>query len=111
MVSDDDKAQNTFTFAQKRKLENKEAEGNFTYTPQTLTPEFADDMRVSSDERISSAQKERAASDWMRKLKKGDYSGPTLDRSRYLNLRNTLCDSKTLRLRLCASHCWATFGH
>ena len=49
---------------------------------------YADKLRAATHHNGADKKRGRATEDgWMKKLHEGDYSGPTLDRSRYLNLR------------------------
>ena len=57
--------------------------------PKVLDPKFAHKRRDSQAEHAPKLKERRQAEEaWMQKLREGDYSGPTLDVSRYLTLRN-----------------------
>ena len=90
-LSKGDQAANTFTYSQKKKLKTKEKvlpEG-VNLKSEVLDPAYADKLRTGRAEFGISAKRRKVAEDaWMRKLTEGDYSGPTLDRSRYLVMRN-----------------------
>eukprot|EP00973_Karenia_brevis_P017107 2348348-Karenia_brevis.AAC.1 len=65
----------------------KVPEGQVNLKSETLDPAYANKLRQGSAN--ASAEKKRKANDaWMEKLRQGDYSGPTLDRSRYLAMRD-----------------------
>ncbi len=83
---------NTFTFSQKKQLKSKEREQveGIDLKPKPLDPAFAERLRaVKSSDGISTERRLVAQKAWMKKLQDADYSGPTLDRSRYLSMRNT----------------------
>eukprot|EP00973_Karenia_brevis_P084512 11730162-Karenia_brevis.AAC.1 len=54
---------------------------------ETLDPAYADKLRQGCAN-VSAERKRQANEAWMEKLRQGDYSGPTLDRSRYLAMRD-----------------------
>ena len=62
------------------------------FKSEVLSPEFAEDLRRKGHENWSTGidpeRARRSAASWMKKLAAGDYSGPKLDESRYLSLRN-----------------------
>ena len=56
---------------------------------ETLDPEFVEKLRNQRPKTTASKERKMiAAKRWMEKLASGDYSGPTLDSSRYLQMRN-----------------------
>ncbi|MDP7560802.1 MAG: hypothetical protein QF745_09705, partial [Planctomycetota bacterium] len=85
------KVANTLTAAQREKLRKKENPGPERRTVQkkfrTLDPEFAEELREPYQS-VKKQERKQAEQAWMKKLKSEDYSGPVLDRSRYLTLRN-----------------------
>ena len=89
VVDEGVKSANTLTYQQKKKLQNRESAEEHHYTPQVLDPQFADDARGDSERRVTPETVAAAREHWLTKLESGDYSGPELDRSRYLTLRNT----------------------
>ena len=92
------RAINSFTSSQRQFLKrreaalDKEAVQKLNLKPEALDPAFAENMRMQQSAQaataIPAAQKKAAEEVRMRKLREGDYSGPTLDSSRYLSLRN-----------------------
>ena len=63
--------------------------GSLSVKPETLDPAYAEGMRTNQLNNGSSAKRREAAGiAWMKKLTEGDYSGSTLDKSRYLIMRN-----------------------
>ena len=72
------------------KMREKEQPKGASLIPESLNPAFAASMRAKQMHCGVPAKKQAAAeAAWMAKLEKGDYSGPTLDRSRYLCMRNS----------------------
>eukprot|EP00973_Karenia_brevis_P017592 2413758-Karenia_brevis.AAC.1 len=65
----------------------KVQEGHVDLKSETLDPAYADKLR-QGHANVSAERKKQANEAWMEKLRQGDYSGPTLDRSRYLALRD-----------------------
>ena len=54
-----------------------------------LDPSYAENLRRKQAEYgVPAGKREAAEKAWMDKLASGDYEGPTLDRSRYLTMRN-----------------------
>ena len=56
---------------------------------ESLDPSYAENLRRTSSAAavvggISAERREAAGKAWMKKLRAGDYAGPTLNRSRYL---------------------------
>ncbi|MDP7559647.1 MAG: hypothetical protein QF745_03810, partial [Planctomycetota bacterium] len=82
----------TLTAVQKEKLRRKEAtpdQRNPLPKPDVLDPQFAQGVRTAqSMYGPKSEERKKAEQAWMTKLKNGDYSGPVLDSTRYLTLRN-----------------------
>ena len=71
---------------------DKEAVQKLNLKPEALDPAFTENLRMQQNTQATPAipvtQKKAAEEAWMKKLREGDYSGPTLDSSRYLSLRN-----------------------
>eukprot|EP00973_Karenia_brevis_P027379 3774680-Karenia_brevis.AAC.1 len=67
----------------------KVQEGNINLKPETLDPAYAEGLRKGDAANISADKRKKANDAWMEKRRQGDYSGPILDRSRSLALRNT----------------------
>ena len=89
----DHKNSNTFTAAQRKRMAGKGEVGPAaakSLKSENLDPKYADRMRMESEGGVSSSRREAARDAWMRKLEEENYSGPTLDRTRYLALRH--CD-------------------
>ena len=91
------KATNSFTssqrqFLKRREAVDKEAVQKLNLKPEALDPAFAEKLRMQQNTQAATAipatQRKAAEEAWMKKLREGDYSGPTLDSSRYLSLRN-----------------------
>jgi hypothetical protein len=87
------KAANTLTAVQREKMRRKETQAPQSSLslpkPKVLDPQFAENMRKSQKNAgPGSGERKLAEKAWMTKLQEEDYSGPTLDRSRYLVLRN-----------------------
>ena len=81
----------TLTYCQKQKLRNREAQyQNAALQPGVLDSKLAESVRerLGTQGQVSQEQKSAAQRAWMAKLRNGDYSGPTLDVSRYLAMRN-----------------------
>ena len=58
-------------------------------TPKRIDPEYAEAWRRETEQSAPEGGRVAAAhEEWMRKLSSGDYSGPVIDVSRYLSLRN-----------------------
>ena len=86
-----EKAANSSTYSQRKQLKQRETElpDGMSLKPETLNPAFAAGLRAKQLHHGVPASKQAAAeAAWMSKLDRGDYSGPTLDRSRYLCMRN-----------------------
>ena len=83
-ASKEEKAANSFTYSQKKKMKMKEQaqpDGR-NLKSERLDPAYAEGMRAEQSRNgISAKRRNEAAEAWMRKLEEGDYSGPTLDRS------------------------------
>ena len=82
---------NTLTYNQRKHLrmrERNQPEGA-NYQSETLDPCFVSELRAEQEKGVPPARREVAHAEWMEKLKRGVYSRPRLDRSRYLALRNT----------------------
>eukprot|EP00973_Karenia_brevis_P086325 11971363-Karenia_brevis.AAC.1 len=58
----------------------KVQEGNVDLRSETLDPAYADKLRQGCAN-VPAERKKQANEAWMGKLRQGDYSGPTLDRS------------------------------
>ena len=72
--------------------ERQQPEGQ-SLSLRTLDPAFVEELRIKQSEALVSRARLKLANDaWMEKLSKGDYSGPSLDRSQYLALRNTVIE-------------------
>ena len=81
---------NSFTYSQKKKMKGKEQaqEESPNLKSERLDPAFAERLRAEQEvDGISWERRNSARKAWMKKLVEGDFSGPTLDRSRYLTLR------------------------
>jgi hypothetical protein len=82
---------NSFTYSQKKKMKSREqaqAESP-NLKSERLDPAFMENLRAGQEkDGVSWKRKDAAQKAWMRKLVEGDFSGPMLDRSRYLTLRN-----------------------
>ncbi len=94
-LKDPETSANTFTFSQREMMKRKRQKvaADPEPTPKDpsniLDPHFADRLRrKTADTSVSARRKKAAADAWMKKLDEGDYAGPSLDRSRYLTLRN-----------------------
>ena len=80
------------------KTREKELPEGLSLKSETLNPAYAAGIRAKQQSNGVSVKKQAAAGDaWMAKLEKGDYSGPTLDRSRYLSMRNSTVDGNPRR--------------
>ena len=88
-IRDRVKSASTLTYQQKKKLQNRETSEEHQYTPQVLDPSLVEETRRESENRVAQEATARAREYWMGKLEAGDYSGPELDRSRYLSLRDS----------------------
>ena len=77
--------------AEEKRKEREEScdDPKLKYRPGRVDPELASKLRTASESNAKSNKKAASSAAWMAKLKAGDYEGPTLDRSRYLALRNT----------------------
>ena len=77
-----------------KKLENKASKvtgtnGDTGIAPEVLDPAYAEKRRKATDECSPGEEVTAAARQaWMDNLRMGDYSGPVLDASRYLSMRN-----------------------
>eukprot|EP00973_Karenia_brevis_P066282 9212248-Karenia_brevis.AAC.1 len=65
----------------------KTREGHVASKSEFLDPDYADNLKQGNLANISAEKKRKANEAWMEKLRQGEYSEPTLDRSRYLALR------------------------
>eukprot|EP00973_Karenia_brevis_P038846 5362655-Karenia_brevis.AAC.1 len=83
------KAANMLTYAQRKKMQSREKvqEGVVDLRSETLDPAYADKLR-REHANVSAERKRKANEAWMEKLRQGEYPGPTLDRSKYLALRD-----------------------
>eukprot|EP00973_Karenia_brevis_P077230 10728157-Karenia_brevis.AAC.1 len=55
-------------------------------------------------------RKQRANEAWMEKLRQGDYSGPTLDRSRYLAMRDKAVEGNPRQTEAYRQQCMEAVG-
>ena len=86
------KPANSFTYSQRKKMKMREEEQprGGSLRPESLDPVYVEGMRAQQVQGgVSKNERAAANQSWMKKLKGGDYSGPTLDKTRYLNLRDT----------------------
>ena len=83
------KSASTLTYQQKKKLQNREITDDHQYPARVLDPPLVEETRKESERRVAQEAVSRARKYWLGKLEAGDYSGPELDRSRYLSLRNS----------------------
>ena len=68
--------------------EKAQPEGR-SFKPERLDASLAESARAKHlHSGVSSVRKRAAEQAWMDKLRRGDYSGPALDTSRYLVMRN-----------------------
>jgi hypothetical protein len=82
---------NSFTYSQKKKMKSREQAQSESpnLKSERLDPAFMENLRAGQErDGVSWKRKDAAQKAWMKKLVEGDFSGPTLDRSRYLTLRN-----------------------
>ena len=77
-------AKSSFTHIQRKQAS---PEGR-SLEPESLDPEYAQGMRSRSDSGVSHQKREAAKAALMKKLEDKDYGGPSLDRSRYMALRD-----------------------
>ena len=71
-------------------MQEQEQSSGMNLKPENLDPAYAEEMRAEQSRNgISAKRRKEAKEAWMEKLEKGDYSGPTQDKSRYLTMRNT----------------------
>ena len=76
-----------FTYSQRKKLQaRQEAEPGATQLePETLDSNYAENMRRAQREvGIPQEKLDASRAAWMAKLDRGDYSGPTLDPTRFI---------------------------
>jgi hypothetical protein len=91
----EEKGVNTFTYGQRKTMQRKEKtqREDSNLKSETLDPAYAEAMRKGqSYNGVPARRREAAKKAWMKKLEDEDYSGPTLDRSRYLTMRNAIID-------------------
>ena len=89
------KGSNTFTYAQRKKLEKRECGDTepINLKPECLDPTYAEGLRKQTEAAaeaagVTEARARLAAQKWMTQLASGNCEGPELDASRYLIMRD-----------------------